>query len=329
LRQTSEQLTRQTFWFALYGAGCVALFWRPLGNLVRLSLLSDTSSHIALIPFIALCLVWINRRQIFRNTRADTGTKMFAAFLLLGGLLYWLDRRFGASLSTSDSLGLLVLSMLCLLWAGFALIYGARTFRAGLFPLLFLLLMVPLPEFFLDRFIWWLQLGSAEVTSWMFHLTGTPVLREGLLFTVPGVTIEIAKECSGIRSTLALLITCLLAGYFFFRTAWARLALLTAALPMLILKNGIRITTLTLLAIHVDPGFLFGRLHRDGGFIFFAIGLFVLVPVLLWLQKTEHEFQRSRKLSPEGRAVPITSSPKPVRTRCRITRWRWEPRLRK
>lgn len=245
--------------------------------------------------------MWINRRRIFKDPHGETGTRLSVAFLFLGGLLYWLGKRFGATLPTNESLGLLVLSTLCLLWAGFALIYGARAFRSGLFPLVFLALMVPLPEFFLGRFIWWLQLGSAEVTSWIFHLTGTPVLRQGLLFTVPGVTIEIAKECSGIRSTLALLITCLLAGYLFLETAWGRLALLTAALPVLVLKNGIRITTLTLLAIHLNPGFLFGRLHQRGGSVFFVIGLLVLMPVLLWLRRTELEFYRSRKLPPEVR----------------------------
>jgi exosortase len=304
-QEAMEQMTRRTLWFALYALGCVALFWRPLSDLVRVSLSADTSSHIVVIPFIALFMAWINRRRIFRNTRGDASTRMFAAFLFLGGFLYWLDRRSGASLRPNDSLGLLVLSLLCLLWGGFALIYGARTFRAGLFPLLFLLLMVPLPETFLDRLTWWLQVGSAEVTSWVFHLTGTPVYRRGLLFTVPGFTIEIAKECSGIRSTLALMITCLLAGYCFLKTTWTRLVLLVAALPVLVLKNGIRITALTLLAIHVDPGFLSGRLHHEGGFVFFAVGLLVMLPVLWWLQRIENQFSHPRKVRP---AVPASGN---------------------
>jgi hypothetical protein len=34
---------------------------------------------------------------------------------------------------------------------------------------------------------------------------------------------------------------------------------------MMVLKNGIRIATLTLLAMYVDPSFLAGRLHHEGG----------------------------------------------------------------
>jgi exosortase/archaeosortase family protein len=56
---------------------------------------------------------------------------------------------------------------------------------------------------------------------------------------------------------------------------------------MMILKNGIRIATLTLLAMYVDPGFLYGRLHHQGGIVFFLIGLVLLLPVLLFLQRSE------------------------------------------
>ena len=70
-------------------------------------------------------------------------------------------------------------------------------------------------------------------------------------------------------------------------SSWARALLLLAALPVLVIKNGIRISTLTILAVRVDPEFLFGRLHREGGFIFFAIGLLILWPVLRALQRME------------------------------------------
>jgi len=56
---------------------------------------------------------------------------------------------------------------------------------------------------------------------------------------------------------------------------------------MMVLKNGIRIVTLSLLAVYVDPNFLFGTLHRDGGIVFFLLGLLLLLPVLLLLQRGE------------------------------------------
>jgi len=288
-------LRQRTVWFALYVAGSSVFFWHPLRDLISLAWSSDTDSHMLLIPFISISLLCLFRSVIFQNGRPSW--QAFGALFSVGLLMYLLFRRFGNVLPERYSLEIAVLSLCCFLFAGFMLFYGAESFRAGLFPLLLLLLTVPLPGFLIDRLIWWLQLGSAQVTTWIFYITHTPVLREGLVFSVPGVTIEIAKECSGIRSTIGLMITCLLAGYLLLRTGVTRLALLLAALPVLIVKNGIRIATLTILSIHVDPGFLFGRLHKDGGFVFFAIGLLILTPVLLWLHKIESKYLSVQRLA--------------------------------
>ncbi|HUZ05687.1 MAG TPA: exosortase/archaeosortase family protein [Acidobacteriaceae bacterium] len=276
---------RSTIWFAAYAATCLLVFWVPLRSLAQLALSSDTYSHILIIPFISIFLVFIERERLFRTLgrSVSPAAVLFVAGVLLG-VLGW---KAGAFFSGSNSLELVILGFLCLIWAGFLFFYGTRAFAAGIFPLLFLLLMVPVPSFLLDRFIVWLQIGSADVAEWFFHLSGTPVLREGLIFVLPQVSIEVAKECSGIRSTQALLITCLLAGHLFLRTNWRRTALLIAAVPVLIIKNGVRIATLTLLAVHVDPSFLSGRLHRDGGFLFFILGMLILLPLFLWFQRSE------------------------------------------
>jgi exosortase len=280
-----ESLGWKTAWLAICIAACAALFLNPLRELLRLSLASDTYSHIVIIPLISILLIYFERDAIFRKTG---GTSRFAvAFSSIGVLLYVLHRQFGFSISADGSLALAILGFLFLVWSGFSWVFGSRVFRAGLFPLLFLLLMVPLPVTVIDRFVVWLQWGSAGVTSWIFHATGTPVVRNGLFFTLPGITIEIAKECSGIRSATALLITCLAAGYLLLRLPWTRAVLVLATIPVLILKNGIRITTLTLLALHVNPGFLDGRLHHQGGVVFFAVGLLMLLPILWWLQEFE------------------------------------------
>jgi exosortase len=252
-------------------------------------------SHILIVPFVSIFLVFIEREKLFRilGRSVSPAAALFFAGILLGALGW----RAAGIFSGSGSLELLILGFLCLIWAGFLFFYGTQAFAAGIFPLLFLLLMVPVPSYLLDRFIVWLQIGSANVAEWFFRLSGTPVL--------PSVSIEVAKECSGIRSTQALLITCLLAGHLFLRTNWRRTALLIAAVPVLIIKNGIRIATLTLLAVHVDPSFLTGRLHHDGGFIFFILGMLILLPLFLWFQRSEAALLRqsnfvARDTSPDA-----------------------------
>jgi exosortase len=279
------KLSDGTIWFAAYATACVLAFWAPLRGLIQLAIDSDTYSHILIIPFVSLLLVWMEREQLFRalGRSARSAAVLFVVGVLLGafgGVIPLLPTK-------GEWLGFDILGFLCLIWAGFLFFYGASAFEAGFFPLLFLLLMILLPAFLLDRFVGWLQVGSADVAEWIFHLSGTAVLRHGLFFVLPAVTIEVAKECSGIRSTQALLITCLLAGHLLLRTNWRRIVLLTAAVPVLVIKNGIRIATLTLLAVHVDPSFLTGPLHHRGGFVFFVLGMLILLPLLWWLQKTE------------------------------------------
>ena len=60
-----------------------------------------------------------------------------------------------------------------------------------------------------------------------------------------------------------------------------------ATLPLLVVKNGIRIVSLSLLSIYVDPTFLTGRLHQEGGVVFFLLALVMMAPVLLFLQRSE------------------------------------------
>ena len=63
--------------------------------------------------------------------------------------------------------------------------------------------------------------------------------------------------------------------------------LVLLSFPLSLIKNGIRIATLTLLSIYVDPSFLTGNLHRQGGFVFFFLALLILLPVFLWLERSD------------------------------------------
>lgn len=260
-------------------------FYKTLSAVIRYSLASsDSSSHIVLIPIISFFLLYLERQKLFSITR--TSIVPGASLTLLSIFFYWLVNRS----SFPQGNWQLALETLCvvLVWiAGFLLCYGFAALRAAAFPLLFLLLMVPLPDVILDRAIYALQSGSTEISYLIFQMVGTPVSRHGFLLSVPGVTIEVAKECSSIRSSIALFITCLLAAHLYLRTVWKKFVFVVLGLLVSVVKNGIRISTLTLLSVYVDPGFLYGRLHRQGGFVFFLIALLLLLPVFLWMEKSD------------------------------------------
>src|SRR5262245_11989842 len=288
-----HQVTVRSASFGLLVVSALAVFWVPLTTLVKFSFRQEHYSHIILIPLISTALVILERRGIF--ARAEPNHLVGSALLAAGVLLYVFGRSTFGPLSENDQLSAVILAFVVILVGSFVLCYGRRAARSALFPLLFLFMMVPIPEFVLDRAIAWLQTGSADVSEAIFELIGVPVFRAGFIFSLPRVTVEVAKECSGIRSSLALLITSLLAGHFMLQSAWAKTTLTVATLPLLVVKNGIRIVTLSLLSSH-DPRFLTGSLHRRGGVIFFILGLALLAAVLLLLQKAERSGQTGASL---------------------------------
>ena len=246
--------------------------------LIDLSRQDDTASHLVLIPFVSLALIYARRDVIFATVR--TAWSAGIVMILSGvSLSVW------GRLSDRNSLSLLA-SGLVVSWIGaFLLCYGFKAFRAALFPLVFLAFTIPIPAAVLAAATSFLKSGSTEAVAVLFTLTGMPYHREGFVFALPHFVIEVADECSGIRSSLALLLTALLAGYMLLRTWWATALLLAAILPFAILKNGIRIVALSLLAERVDPGYLTGQLHHEGGIVFFLLTLAILAPLFALLQK--------------------------------------------
>jgi len=263
------------------------LFAEPLIALVRLSLSSDDASHLVLIPFLSAWVFFVERKSIFLNPSYNA--RLGGVFLFLAACS-GIGTRFMGSASSADLRLTGYILALILSWiAGFAFFFGRIAVRAGSFPLLFLFLTIPLPNFLLNRIIYLLQLGSADITGALFDLFGVPALREGFVFRLAHVNIEVAKECSGIRSSMVLLILALLVVHFCLRRFWKKALFVTCGLFMMILKNGIRIATLTLLAMYVDPDFLTGKLHHEGGIVFFLLGLLLLLPILFLLQRGESQ----------------------------------------
>ena len=211
----SADLQRRTAYFAAAVGVSAAIAWAPLRQLALLALSSDSHSHILFIPFLSLAMAWINREEIFKSParKLISNPALAGVVALLGAGVLGAAFYFRSSLDDTGALEIKIFGFLCLVWAAFLLFYGSRTFYAGLFPLLFLLLMIPIPDSVLEAIIQWLQVRSADLTYWIFWLTGTPVIRHGVLLSVPGVTIRVAEECSSIRSSTALFIVCMVGGY--------------------------------------------------------------------------------------------------------------------
>lgn len=276
---------RRAYMLAAWAIGTSALFWEPLRAVIAYASENDDASHIFIIPILAAGVLWLDRARVFRRVSFDAVTG--GGLTALGAVIAILTWRETASAGTNEQLTLYMLALVILWVAGFALFFGRAALYQGRFGLLFLFLSVPLPEFLLTRAIYSLQAGSAAIVAMLFDAVNVPYLRSGFVFHLAHLNIEIAQECSGIRSSMAVLILALLAAHFYLRSGWKQAVFVACSLLVMIIKNGIRIAVLTILAIDVDPSFLFGRLHRDGGVVFFLLGLALLVPILWLLARGE------------------------------------------
>lgn len=290
------EVTRRHLYYAFAIALSLVLFHSSLQVLVALAFqnghASDYYSHIPFIPLISAFLIYfLERKKIFAEVRSClSGATMLSA---IGLVLYWFARRH-SNLGPDTYFSPMIFAIVTIWIGAFLLCYGVGAARAAAFPLLFLLLVVPIPQFVLAKVILWLQQGSANSAHALFELSGVPVLRENFLFFLPGVTIEVAEECSGIHSTLAVFIFSLLAGHLFLRTSWSKFSLILVGIPIVIVKNAVRIVGLSLIAVYLDPSVFRSPLHRYGGIPLFLVALMVLGLIIRLFGKLE----KSRRTAP-------------------------------
>ncbi len=278
--EIARQVKGRILYFLLFVGAAVIVYLVPLGSLLSFAWRDDTFSYIPLLPVVSAYLFYENRKKIFlgENGLYPGG----AALLVLAILLYAFDASQAGRLAPADHLTVMTLSFVSCIVGGLGFFYGAGAWKAAALPIFFLVFMAPIPVFLLDRIVVFLQSLSAEASSVIFRLTGVPVYRNGFVFQLPGQTIEVAKQCSGIRSSLSLFIVSLLAGHLFLKDTWRKTVLCLSIVPITIVKNAVRIVTLSLIAVYIDPRILGSVAHRQGGIPIFFLAL-VLLGAVLWL----------------------------------------------
>jgi exosortase C (VPDSG-CTERM-specific) len=270
-----------------------ALFSPTLYHLLVFARNDDLYSYILLVPFVSAYAAWQKRTALPRRVRQQSRWPSLA--LLGSGILlacYGLWRnRWGVP--TQDELALSMTAFL-VSFGGIGLwFFGPAGMRVLRFPFLFLIFLIPIPTALLSAIELVLQHGSAAAARGLFFASGTPVYYHDLGFQLPVITLRVAPECSGIRSTLALALVSLVTAHFFLRSPLHRAALICAVVPLAMVRNGFRIFTIGELCVQSGPQMIDSYAHRHGGPLFFALSLvpFFLLAVLL------RRRERARRIS--------------------------------
>jgi exosortase C (VPDSG-CTERM-specific) len=260
-------------------------FVQPLIRLALHASQSELHSYIPLVPFVAGYLLYFRRRS-FPNAYRTSGSGM----AIVSGIGFTaLAAGFGlrGTLSVNDDLALMALAYVSFVVAGGFLFLGSKWIAAAAFPIAFLIFMVPLPDGAVNRLETASVLASADVAAWFFKLTGTPLLRDGTVFALPGIVLKVAQECSGIHSSWVLFITSLLASHLFLDGPWRKIILVAFVIPLGIVRNGFRILVIGLLCVYVGPQMIDSVIHHQGGPLFFVLSLVPLILFMAWLRRQE------------------------------------------
>jgi exosortase len=221
-------------------------------------------SHGFFVPLFSAFVVWQERDRLARIPILPS----WSGLALLGaGLCVFIVGQLGAELFLARSSLLLVLAGLIVLFLGW------NYFRALLFPLAFLVLMIPIPAIIFNQIAFPLQLLVSKIATAILPLLGVPVLREGNVLHLPLMDLEVARACSGMRSLMSLVTLSIIYGYLLEKRLWVRWLLALASVPIAIVANSARIIGTGLMVQYWDTDKAEGPFHAFWGVAVFLISL--------------------------------------------------------
>jgi exosortase len=224
-------------------------------------------SHGFFVPVFAAYVLWQDRNRLraIKPVPSNWGLP-----LILLSLLTLILGVFGAELFLSRT-------SLLLLSAGIVIfLRGWITLRAVLFPLIFLVLMIPIPAIVFSQITFPLQILASKLSAWLLPFLGVPVFREGNVINLPAMPLEVAEACSGIRSLLSLTTLAIMYGYLLEKRMGIRVLLGLASIPIAVAANGLRIVGTGLLVQYWDPDKAEGFFHAFSGWLIFVVSLLML-----------------------------------------------------
>jgi exosortase len=168
---------------------------------------------------------------------------------------------------------------------------GFKTLRVLTYPLLLILLMIPLPGFIVERLTFPLQMFASRFAERALEILGYSVLREGNILRLPGATLSVAEACSGLRSMCAL--TFLGQAYvcMFDGRRWMRPVMAFMVVPIAVFANGFRIV-ISAVAGSYKPEWMTGLAHESTGWVVFVIAFLCIVLLHLSFNQLERIFRR-------------------------------------
>ena len=256
-------------WILLFAA-FIAVYYPVMNGLVKVWYNSDDFSHGFLIIPLSAYILWQDRKVL--STQPVDGS-WIGLLVVIFSLFMYLFGKFGAIYTLSS------ISMVTFIWGAVIYILGLKFFKLCIFPLLFLLFMIPVPAQIYAALTNPLQFIVTKVTVAMASMMGVIIYREGNVIHLSDMTFQVVQACSGLRSIMTMLTLGAIFSYFSLRTPIMRTILIAAGIPIAIAINIFRVFTVVIAYNYFKFNLSEGTPHTILGLLVFALG-FVLFMIL-------------------------------------------------
>ncbi len=225
-------------------------------------------NHGFMIPFVAVYLLWLRAREV--SVTRLTGSWLGIAIVILSLAIAFLGDRSAVFPLIQYAF---ILMLWALAWAG----GGPQAIRLLWVPLLYLVFMVPLPDFLGQKLTAGLQLISSQIGVAVIRVAGLSVFLEGNVIDLGSYKLQVAEACSGMRYLFPLLSFGYLCAVLFRGRWWQRGILLISTVPITILMNSFRIGVIGILVNKWGIEQAEGFLHDFEGWVVFMASVGVLM----------------------------------------------------
>ncbi len=264
----------------------LGIYWPTLKRMLSYLLSNDDYSYGLLIPLVSVYIIYLKWPQL---KQAPFRPSWWGIFVIFGGLSLAILGELAADLYIPRLSFIVALGGIVLLLGGWSLLW------LWLFPLLLLIMMIPLPELVTNKLTLPLQLLSSRLATFFLQVLGVPVHRQGNIIDLGVRQMQVVDACSGLRYILALLALGVIFCYFYQRRPWKIVVLLLVLLPATIVANALRVA-----AMGIYPALLEGFWHFFSGWLIFLFCFLVLAGVnylLNWWRP------------PQGKELPAEPAP--------------------
>ena len=278
VRVTSENKIVPYLKFAII-AGLVAFLYYPeIQSTIQSWSSGYQYSHGYLIPLISGYLIW-RKRDVLQTSPITPDYK--GIFIFLAGISLLLIGY--ASFEPSIRRYSLIITIIGLIY----FLLGKSLFKILLFPVGYLILMIPIPYILFKSSAVHLRTINIKAAYFISESLGIPIIQDGATLFLPNATLQVIDWCTGIQSIIAMTAISTLYVYLTRMTLISKIILVLFSIPLAIIGNIFRIVVNILLAYFFGEHVLKGIIHNFQGMINFSFTLFLLVIVSIIIKKIE------------------------------------------